>query len=210
MLYKVKKLCKEIICLLPVEGQPTKSVLAQTCMDIFFICSVSDNNFWNAFSSEITLGLLQTTSGPGPQFDKHWFMPSQCMRPKFWLCNREEHSVYCSHTILMHERWHQQTKLSQTSKGLEAAIKFECGWWLRQHRIWLWHYAEKIILCCLLHTTWSVVYPCSHADVTNEMLWHAKETGTWYEDSDLGLWNAFIMLKLSHYMPWRHLGGEEI
>jgi hypothetical protein len=34
-----KKLWKEII-LLSVQGQPTKAVLSQTCMDVFFIRSV--------------------------------------------------------------------------------------------------------------------------------------------------------------------------
>jgi len=36
---------KELIRLLSVEGQPTKAVLAQTCMGIFFIRSVSDKIF---------------------------------------------------------------------------------------------------------------------------------------------------------------------
>jgi hypothetical protein len=33
---------KELIHVLSVEGQPTNVVLAQTCMAVFFICSVSD------------------------------------------------------------------------------------------------------------------------------------------------------------------------
>jgi hypothetical protein len=40
-----KKLWKELICLLSVEGQPTKADSAQTGMGVFFICSVSDTIF---------------------------------------------------------------------------------------------------------------------------------------------------------------------
>jgi hypothetical protein len=40
-----KKLRKELIRLLSVEGQPTKAVLAQTCMGVFFIRYVSDTIF---------------------------------------------------------------------------------------------------------------------------------------------------------------------
>jgi hypothetical protein len=36
---------KKLICLLCVEGQPTKAVLAQACMGVFFIRSVSDKIF---------------------------------------------------------------------------------------------------------------------------------------------------------------------
>jgi hypothetical protein len=39
---KDKKLWKELIHLHCAEGQPTKTVLAQTCMGVFFIRSVSD------------------------------------------------------------------------------------------------------------------------------------------------------------------------
>jgi hypothetical protein len=39
---KDKKSWKEIILLLPVEGQPTKIILAKTCVDVVFIRSVSD------------------------------------------------------------------------------------------------------------------------------------------------------------------------
>jgi hypothetical protein len=42
---KAKKLWKELICLLSVEGQLTKAALAQICMVIFFFNSVSDTIF---------------------------------------------------------------------------------------------------------------------------------------------------------------------
>jgi hypothetical protein len=41
---KDKKSWEELIYLLSVEDKPTQAVLAQTCMDVFFICSVSDTN----------------------------------------------------------------------------------------------------------------------------------------------------------------------
>jgi hypothetical protein len=40
-----KKLWKELICQFSIEGQPTKAVLALTCVGVFFICSVSDTYF---------------------------------------------------------------------------------------------------------------------------------------------------------------------
>jgi hypothetical protein len=42
---KDKKLWKELIYLLSVEGQPTKVDLSQTCKDVFFIREVSDTVF---------------------------------------------------------------------------------------------------------------------------------------------------------------------
>jgi hypothetical protein len=42
IMIKYKKLWKELIRILSAEGQPKKAVLAQTCMGVFFICSVSD------------------------------------------------------------------------------------------------------------------------------------------------------------------------
>jgi hypothetical protein len=39
---KDKKLRKELIRLLSVEWQPSKAVLAKTCMSVFFIRSMSD------------------------------------------------------------------------------------------------------------------------------------------------------------------------
>jgi hypothetical protein len=39
------ELWKELICLVSVKGQPTKAVLAQICMDAFFIHSTSDTVF---------------------------------------------------------------------------------------------------------------------------------------------------------------------
>jgi hypothetical protein len=63
---KGKKLRKELIFLLSVEGQPTKAVLAQTCMAVFLIRSVSDTILAMFFSSETAYG---------PQFDKHCCNP---------------------------------------------------------------------------------------------------------------------------------------
>jgi hypothetical protein len=47
---KDKKLWKELICLLTV-GEQTMAVLAQTCMGVFLICSVSDTIFAMLFVS---------------------------------------------------------------------------------------------------------------------------------------------------------------
>jgi hypothetical protein len=49
---KDKKLWKELISLLSVEGQPTKAVLAQRYVGVLFILSVSDTIFEIIFSSE--------------------------------------------------------------------------------------------------------------------------------------------------------------
>jgi hypothetical protein len=58
---KDEKLWKELIWLLSVDGQPTKEILAQTCVGIFFICLVSDTVFFYAFSCETACVSLQTT-----------------------------------------------------------------------------------------------------------------------------------------------------
>jgi hypothetical protein len=51
-----KKLWKVLIRALSFENQPTKVVLTQTYMGAFFIRSVSDTIFCNAFSSETACG----------------------------------------------------------------------------------------------------------------------------------------------------------
>jgi len=51
-----KKLWKVLTRLLSVEGQPTKAVLEQTSMSVFFIRSVSDAIFEMFFSSETACG----------------------------------------------------------------------------------------------------------------------------------------------------------
>jgi hypothetical protein len=69
---KETKLWKKLICLLSVEGQPIKAVLAQTCMGVFSIRSVSDTTFATLFLPK----LPADRSGPpgcGPQFEKQWF-----------------------------------------------------------------------------------------------------------------------------------------
>jgi hypothetical protein len=43
------KFWKELIRLLSVDGQPTKAVLAQICVGVFFIYSVSDTIFAMSF-----------------------------------------------------------------------------------------------------------------------------------------------------------------
>jgi hypothetical protein len=43
------KLWKELIRLLSVEGHPTKAVLTQTCMVVFFIHSMSGTIFASMF-----------------------------------------------------------------------------------------------------------------------------------------------------------------
>jgi hypothetical protein len=74
---KDKRLWKELIPLLSAEGQPTKAVSAQTYMGVFFIYSVCDTIFANAFSSETTLDLLVNCCGPPVvcrrQFEKHCY-----------------------------------------------------------------------------------------------------------------------------------------
>jgi hypothetical protein len=53
----------ERIHLLSVEDQPTKALLAQTCVGVFFIHSVSDTIFCDAIYSKTACG---------PHFTKHW------------------------------------------------------------------------------------------------------------------------------------------
>jgi hypothetical protein len=48
-----QELWKELIRILSVEGQPTKAALAQTCMGVLFIRSVSYTIFAILCSSEI-------------------------------------------------------------------------------------------------------------------------------------------------------------
>jgi hypothetical protein len=50
---------KELIRLLPVEGQPTRAVLEQTWMGVFFISSVPDTIFSTFFR-------------PRPPADRRW------------------------------------------------------------------------------------------------------------------------------------------
>jgi hypothetical protein len=52
-------LWKQLIRLLSVEGQPTKAVLAQPCMGVFFVRSVSDTIFAMIFL-------------PKPPADRRW------------------------------------------------------------------------------------------------------------------------------------------
>jgi len=60
---------EELIRLLSVEGQPTKAVLAQTCMGVFFIRSVSDTIFAMLFLPKPPADHLANRCGP--QFEKH-------------------------------------------------------------------------------------------------------------------------------------------
>jgi hypothetical protein len=69
-----KKLRKERSHLLSVEGQPTKAVLAQTCMSVFFICSVPDTIFEMLF---FKLPADHLENCRGLQFKKH------CSRVEF-------------------------------------------------------------------------------------------------------------------------------
>jgi hypothetical protein len=57
---KDKKLWKELIRLLSIGGQPTKAVLAQTCMGVFFVRLVSGTIFEMPFFPKPPL----TTCGP--------------------------------------------------------------------------------------------------------------------------------------------------
>jgi hypothetical protein len=61
---KYKKLWNELIRLISVEGQPTKTVLAQTCMGVLFIRSVSDTIFAIIFFPTPP----RTTGGPRTTF----------------------------------------------------------------------------------------------------------------------------------------------
>jgi hypothetical protein len=40
---------QDVICVLSTEGQPTKAILARTCIGVFFVCSVSDTIFARQF-----------------------------------------------------------------------------------------------------------------------------------------------------------------
>jgi hypothetical protein len=74
---KDKNLWMELIRLIYVEGRLTKAVLAQTCMGVIFISSMSNTIFTMFFSSEIAADHLANRRGPpvvrGPQFEKHCF-----------------------------------------------------------------------------------------------------------------------------------------
>jgi hypothetical protein len=54
------------------EGQPTKLVLAQTCMGVFFIRSVSDTIFAMPFPTKPPTDSHGLSVVSGPQFEKHW------------------------------------------------------------------------------------------------------------------------------------------
>jgi hypothetical protein len=58
-------LWKELIRLLSAEGIPTKAVLAQTRISVFFIRSVSDTIFAMLFLPK------PPADRRGPQFEKH-------------------------------------------------------------------------------------------------------------------------------------------
>jgi hypothetical protein len=51
----------EVIRPFSVEGQPTKAVIEQTCMGVFFIHSVCDTTFAIPSFFEIACGPLRTT-----------------------------------------------------------------------------------------------------------------------------------------------------
>jgi hypothetical protein len=71
---KDKKLRKELIRLLCAEGQPTKAVLARTCIGVFLIRFMK--HFFNAFLPKPPADHLANHCGSpmasGPQFEKHW------------------------------------------------------------------------------------------------------------------------------------------
>jgi hypothetical protein len=64
---KDEKLHKALIRLLSVAGQPTKAVLVQTCMGVFFILSVYDTIIAMRFLSKPPADHLANRRGP--QFD---------------------------------------------------------------------------------------------------------------------------------------------
>jgi hypothetical protein len=68
---------KELIRLVSVEGQPTKAVLAQTFMGVFFIRSVSDTIFAMPFFSNT--GHDHMAKGRGPQFEEHFASALMCL-----------------------------------------------------------------------------------------------------------------------------------
>jgi hypothetical protein len=59
-----KQLLKELIRLLSVEGQPTKTVVAQTSMGTSFNRSVSDTFFALLLSSKLSADNLANPRGP--------------------------------------------------------------------------------------------------------------------------------------------------
>jgi hypothetical protein len=68
----IKQLWKELIRLHSVEGQPTKAVLAQTCMGAFFILSFPDIIL--LFFPKQSADRLGPPVVHGPQYEKHWSM----------------------------------------------------------------------------------------------------------------------------------------
>jgi hypothetical protein len=62
---------KELIRLLSVEGQPTKEVLAQTCVGVVFIRSVSDTISVMLLLQKPPANGCRPPVVGGPQFEKH-------------------------------------------------------------------------------------------------------------------------------------------
>jgi hypothetical protein len=71
-----KKLWKERIRVLSIEGQPTRAVLAQTCMAVYFIRSVSDTIFAMLLIPKPHADHLANCHGAlvfhGPQFEENY------------------------------------------------------------------------------------------------------------------------------------------
>jgi hypothetical protein len=72
---KDKKLWNELIRLLSVEGQATNAVLAQTCMGVHFIRSLSDIIFAMLYLLKPPKDCNILPVVRGPQFEKHWSKP---------------------------------------------------------------------------------------------------------------------------------------
>jgi hypothetical protein len=69
----VKKLWKELIRLLSVEGRAIKATLEQIRMAVFFIRSVSDTIFSMLFLPKpLRNAAGHLANRRGPQFDKHY------------------------------------------------------------------------------------------------------------------------------------------
>jgi hypothetical protein len=91
---KDKKFWKEPSCLLSAESQPTKIVLTQTFVGVFFIHLASDKIFSALFSETAAHRLVNRRGQPvvrEPQFLKHYITPNlNCLILSFLFLNQHK------------------------------------------------------------------------------------------------------------------------
>lgn len=81
-------------------------------------------------------------------------------------------------------------------KGIETGIQSKHKEWVGRHSSANW------TVCCLLHTMWCVVYPCSHVN----MALHSMRKKTWqaqHENWDITLKNRSVDLMTDVLLCWK-------